>query len=218
MRGSVTRRGRTSWRIKFDVGTVAGHRQTRYVTVRGSRKDAERELARMISAAHAGTLVMPDKITVGEYLTAWLAAPHGLGRKTSERYSELARWQIIPFLGNMPLQRLRPIHIEDWHGKLLTAGGKGGRPLAPRTAGNAHRVLHRVLERALRAELVSRNVAHAIRPPKVEDADVVSLRADQIQSVLDALSGHLLEPIAVLALSTGARRGELLVSRGGTST
>ncbi|MGZ3348386.1 MAG: tyrosine-type recombinase/integrase, partial [Xanthobacteraceae bacterium] len=141
---------------------------------------------------------------------SWLAAPHSLGRKTAERYNELARWQIIPFLGDVVLQKLRPAHIEQWHGELLAAGGKGGRPLAARTVGNAHRVLHRALERAVLAEVVSRNVAHLIKPPEVKDADVMSLRAEQIQSVLGALVGHPLQPIAVLALSTGARRGEIL--------
>jgi integrase len=39
------------------------------------------------------------------------------------------------------------------------------------------------------------------------------LRADQIATVLAALEGHALQSIAVLALSTGARRGELLALR-----
>jgi integrase len=210
MRGSITRRGRSSWRLKFDVDTVAGQRQTRYVTVRGKRQDAERELTQLVAAAHDGTLVEPAKVTVAAYLESWLAAPHSLGRKTVERYKELARWQIVPFLGSVVLQKLRPAHIEQWHRELLAAGGKGGRPLAARTVGNAHRVLHRALERAVLAEVVSRNVAHLIKPPAIKDADVVSLRAEQIQTVLEALVGHLLQPIAVLALSTGARRGELL--------
>jgi len=47
MRGNITRRGKSSWRLKFDAerDVVTGKRQTRYVTVRGKRLDAERELA-----------------------------------------------------------------------------------------------------------------------------------------------------------------------------
>ena len=45
MRGSITRRGKNSWRLKFDVGVdSAGKRQIRYVTVKGKRQDAQREL------------------------------------------------------------------------------------------------------------------------------------------------------------------------------
>ena len=65
-------------------------------------------------------------------------------------------------------------------------------------------------ELALRAELVVRNVASVVGPPKVEDTETVALKADQVNAVLEALRGHWLEPIAVLALTSGARRGEIL--------
>ncbi len=214
MRGTIQRRGRASWRVKFDVPstttTTTGKRQTRYITVRGRRQDAERELTRLISAAHAGTLVEPSATTIADYLRSWLSGAHGLAGKTVERYRDLAEHQIIPHLGAMALQKLKPAHVADWQQKLLTAGGKDGRPLSPRTVGHAHRVLHRTLERALKSELVARNVAHAIEPPKVEHVEVEALKADQIAPVLDALKGHWLEPIALLALASGARRGEIL--------
>jgi integrase len=217
MRGSIQRRGRASWRIKFDPpqSTTAGRRKTLYVTVRGRRADAERELARLISAVHDGTNVEPSRLTLADYLRSWLGGPHGLAGKTHERYAQLAEQQIIPHLGAMALQKLRPAHIADWHATLLKAGGKDDRPLSSRTVGHAHRVLHRALERALTAELVHRNAAHAIRPPAVEQAEVEILKADQIGAVIAALEGHSLQPIAVLALSTGARRGELLALRWG---
>jgi integrase len=92
----------------------------------------------------------------------------------------------------------------------MQSGGQGGRPLSARTTGHAHRVLHRGLEIALSRELVSRNVASVIAPPKVEDTETKALKADEIAPVLEALKGHWLEPIAVVALATGQRRGELL--------
>src|SRR5690349_16861154 len=42
--GNITRRGIHSWRLKFEGGerdTVTGNRRTRYVTVRGTKKDAQ---------------------------------------------------------------------------------------------------------------------------------------------------------------------------------
>src|SRR6476619_5934282 len=58
-----------------------------------------------------------------------------------------------------------------------------------------------------------RSLAHAIRPPKVEEAEVETLKVDQVGAVLEALDDHPLHPIGVLALSTGARRGEILSMR-----
>src|SRR5262245_60572115 len=105
MRGSIQRRGRASWRIKYDLPGTA-KRETRYLTVRGTRRDAERELAKIINAAHDGTLVEPSRTTVAGYLGSWLAGAHGLAGKTLERYRQLAEQQIIPHLGAVALQRL----------------------------------------------------------------------------------------------------------------
>jgi integrase len=215
-RGSITRRGKSSWRIKYDVpGTVPGARITRYATVRGTKAQAQRELARLLHAADSGIGIEPSKLTVADYLRAWLAGPHGLAGKTAERYGQLAEQQILPHLGHMALQALRPMHVEAWHATLLKSGGKDGAALSARTVGHAHRILHRLLARAVTAELVARNVASAVKPPKVEDTEIASLKADEVAAVLAALQGHPLEPIAVLALATGARRGEILGLRWG---
>jgi integrase len=196
--------------MKFDLETDgSGQRQTRYVTVKGKRQDAQRELTRLLGAAHDGSLVEANRVTVADYLRGWLDGAHGLAGKTVERYRQLAEQQIIPHLGALALQKLRPATIADWHATLLKSGGKGGVALSARTVGHAHRVLHRALARAVESELLARNVASIIKPPKVEEAEIDSLKADQIATVLKALDGHPLQPIAVLALSTGARRGEL---------
>jgi integrase len=209
-RGHITRRGRTSWRLKLDTAGDGGPRRTIYCTVRGKRQDAERELAKLITAYHDGTLVEPSRITVADYLHAWLDGPHGLAPTSIQRYRQLAEQQIIPHLGAVSLQKLRPAHIADWHAKLLKAGGQDGRALSARTVGHAHRVLRLLLARAVTNEIIPRNVASVIKPPKIEETEVEILRANQLVAVLEALTGYALEPIAVLALSTGARRGELL--------
>jgi len=138
--------------------------------------------------------------------------PHGLAGKTAERYRQLIEAQIIPYLGAIVLQKLKPAHIADWHDKLVGSGGKDGQPepLSARTVSHAHRVLYRALARAAAIELVARNVASLVKPPKVTETEIESLKADEIDAVLIALKDHPLESIAVLALSTGARRGEIL--------
>src|SRR5262249_33710452 len=158
-------------------------RQTRYVTVKGKRQDAERELTRLLREADAGTLPEPSKMTVAEYLRGWLDGPNDLAPKTAERYRELAENQIIPHLGNKPMQRLKPAEIEQWHKTLVTSGAKNGGPLAARTVGHAHRVLHRLLQMALDSELVARNVAAAKKPSKVakiKEVEIEILNADGI--------------------------------------
>ena len=74
MRGNITRRGKASWRIKFDAepDTVTGERRIHYATVKGKRADAEAELARLLNDAHRGTLIDLSRVTVASYLHSWL--------------------------------------------------------------------------------------------------------------------------------------------------
>lgn len=202
--GNIEARGEGSFRLRYRVGGKVYR-----VTFRGSITEARRELRRLLKSADDGQHVAPARLTIADYLRGWLDGNTGLSPKTLERYRQLAEDQIIPHLGATVLQNLRPAQVHDWHGALLRAGGKTGRALSARTVGHAHRVLHAGLERALRLEIVARNVAHAVKPPKVEAGEVAILAAGQIADVIEKLDGHALYPIAALALGTGMRRGEL---------
>jgi integrase len=216
MRGNITRRGENSWRLKFDLeNDTTGQRQTRYVTIKGTRKDAERELTRLLGAAHAGTFVEASQSTVGEHVRNWLDGVHGFAGTTLQRYRDIAEQQIIPHIGTIPIQKLKPMHVQHWHDTVMARGGKDGAPLSARTTGHAHRLLHRILAHAVKAEIVARNVASVIPPPKVAETEIEILKADQIGMVTAALAGHRLQPIVMLALATGMRRGEVLALKWG---
>jgi len=75
---------------------------------------------------------------------------------------------------------------------------------------HAHRLLHKVLTRALKHNTLTRNVASLVSPPAVEQQEVEVLQPEQVSAVLESLQGHTLLPIVSLALATGMRRGELL--------
>ena len=105
MSGNITRRGAHSWRLKYEAAEpdpLTGKRQTRYVTVRGAKKDAQRELTRLLATVENGTAVDPSRTTVAEYLRQWLDVGECLSPKTLERYRQLAERQIIPHLGATP--------------------------------------------------------------------------------------------------------------------
>jgi integrase len=212
MTGNITRRGKSSWRLKYEGGErspTTGKRSTRYATVRGTKREAQAELIRLLAQVEAGTAIAPDKTALAAYLRGWLDSDSDLSPKTLERYRQLAEQQIIPTLGSTVLQKLRPAQVHDWHALLLKSGGASGRPLSARSVGHAHRVLHRALERAMRLEIIGRNVAHAVPPPKVTAAEVAILSPDEIAGTLDRLDGHALHPVVALALGTGMRGGEL---------
>ncbi len=207
MTGTITKRGKSSWRIKYDLPPGDdGVRRIAYVTVKGTKKAAERVLRAKLSAIDAGTHVDPSKLTVGEFLDDWLTktAPLTAGPRTLERYQEFVRLQIKPHLGDVLLQALRPKHISDWHQTLIDEGR-----IALVTIAAAHGALRTALERAVKTEVLARNVAKIITPPKTVKVEVTSLTKDQVADVLDKLAGHPLYPIVALAIGTGMRRGEI---------
>src|SRR5262245_21156608 len=209
MRGSISKRGKRSWRLKFDVerGTD-GKRRIRYVTVRGTRKDAEAELARLVHEVNIGTHVDPSKISVGEWLQTWLAAQRL--SPASHETCTFAVQRLDAELGCIKLQKLRPAHVHDM--KLVK---RDGAPLSTSTARQTRRILKAALQSAVDIELIARNVGAIGKRVAAEDDEVCILGPEEITAVLEALRGEYLCPIVSLALATGMRRGELLALRWG---
>ena len=148
-------------------------------------------------------------LTVAEYLDQWLedVAPATVGRKALERYRGLCQNQIAPYIGGTHLQKLRPADIATWLQALCKTGISVG------SVRLAHGILRTALAHAAAVELVERNVASVVRPPKLVRAEVKILNAEQIADVVKKLEGNSIYPIVVLAIGTGARRGELAALR-----
>jgi integrase len=219
MKGHIRQRGRNSWQLKFDAGRdpVTGERQIAFHTFRGGKREAQAKLAELIASVRAGTHVNRSSLTVGEHVIIRIDTWEGKGDispKTAERYRELHANQIAPYLGSMPLQQLRSVDVERWHGTLKRSGRKDGTGgLAPITIRHAHRLLSKVLKEAQRHDLVVRNVAATESPPKVARDEVIILNDEQVRTTVTALTGMPLYLPVALALFAGMRRGEILALR-----
>jgi integrase len=133
--------------------------------------------------------------------------------KTLERYRQILRVNIIPHIGTMRIQRLRPVHLNELYAKLLRADGNDGHSLSARSVGHVHRVLHRALGHAATWGVVAQNVATLVSPPSVPEGEITILTEEQIGATLRHLEGRTLRPIVSFLLGTGARRGEALALR-----
>ena len=112
MKGCVIRRGKRSWRLKYDVDRgVDGQRQVRYLTVKGTRKQAEAELVKRIAAVNAGTDVAPSEMTVAQWLDRWLARQK-LSAKSAETYGAVVT-RLVRQIGHVKLQQLKPLHVHE---------------------------------------------------------------------------------------------------------
>jgi integrase len=217
MQGHIYRRSRHSWGIVADLPRDAnGKRRQKTLTVRGTKKNAEARLAEMLHELNIGTFVEPAKMSVAEYLTRWLAeyAAQNVSRKTYERYDEIVRLHLSPALGTHRLTGLKPLHIQEHYGAALRGGrrdGKGG--LSAQTVLHHHRVLREALQQAVRWQLVARNPADAVEPPRSARREMHVLDEEQTAKLLESAKGSRLFIVIFLAVVTGLRRGEILALR-----
>jgi integrase len=212
--GHIRRRGTNSWEIKFDIGRdpKTGKRQTRYHSFKGTKREAQAELIRLSADVQKGGYVDPTKETVGGFLDRWdrdwASVGNNAAPKTLERYRGIIGKQIKPNIGVRPIQKLKAVDLTELYAKLEREDH-----LAARTIGHVHRVLHRALGHATTWGVVQQNVASLVDAPKVSQTEIEIIREDEIRTVLQRLRGRTMYPIAMLALGTGMRRGELLALR-----
>jgi integrase len=206
MRGHLTRRGKRSWRLKYDLSNAGGGRAIRYQTLHGTKAQAQAEAAKILASVANGTHVDPSCETVAEFVERWLRgwADDNVSNKTWTRYAQLLRNYLAARVGRMPLQRLRAADLQAIYAAMAQAG------LADRTRLHLHRVTHTMLKHAVQWGVVARNVASMVDAPRVQSREIEILSPIQIQAVLDTLRGKSLYPIVASALGTGLRRGELL--------
>jgi len=66
MRGHIRKRGANSWELKYDIPRAEGGRHIVYRSVKGTRREAQAELARQLAQVAASGYVEPAKLTVAE--------------------------------------------------------------------------------------------------------------------------------------------------------
>lgn len=190
MKGHIRPRGPGAWELKFDVRTDDGERKTRYVTVHGGKREAQRKLTELLDQVNKGSFIDPSKLALGEFLDRWEGwAATQVSAKTLERYKELLTHHVRPHLGARAIQKLRTVDFAELYGRLQQVKPEGA-GLAPRTVGHVHRLLHRVFGHAVKWSVIGGNPVAAAEPPRVQRSEIEILSPDEIRAVLDALRGR----------------------------
>jgi integrase len=217
--GHIRVRSPGTFEIRYTLGTdpATGKRKIATATVRGMRKEAEKELRRLLHTLDTGEHVEPNRITVQAWLSTWLDTVRAeVSPKTVERYGDIVRGFLIPAIGNLMLNKLTAAHIQAAYNRWAETGRRDGKEggLSPRTRRHIHRILKSALSRAVKQQLVARNPAALIdRLPKVEHQEITALSAEQSQRLLVAIGRTRVYWPVLIALATGMRRGEILALR-----
>lgn len=216
MAGYIRRQSRESWEVTVDLGRdpTTGRRRRRFMTIRGTKRDAERALAAALNERDRGIDISPGKLTVAEYLRRWLRdyAAHNVAPSTLEGYSGIIVHHLIPTFGSLRLRDLRPAHIQEQYGRAQAAGGRvDGGPigLSAQTVLNHHRLLREALSHAVEWQLLAVNPADAVKPPRARRHEMRVLDAEEAGRLLEAAEDTPYHALIYVALATGARVGEL---------
>jgi integrase len=223
MRGHIVKRSKDSYSIKISIGKDPANGKYKYqwVSVKGTKKDAEKRLAELLNQLDNGTFMKPSKTTLGQFLERWLVdyAKPNLSPRGFERYESIVRLYLIPNLGNILLTQIKPEHIQKHYSTLKASG------LSASTLKYHRAIIHKALQTAVKWGLINHNAADGVDIPKVShnqtqiwDSNNDRNEINEMQTWDDFEVRHFLEfvkdsdyfPLFHTALYTGMRRSELL--------
>jgi integrase len=216
MKGHIRRRSANTWAIVIDArDPQTGKRRRKWHSFTGTKREAQVECARLISEISSGTHVDPTRLTVGAFLDRWLEHMKALlTPRSHERYTEIARKNLVPLIGGIALTKLQPVAISQAYAKALESGRRDGRGgLSPGTVRYMHRILRQALQQAVRWQLLPRNPADAVKSPKLERKEMKVLDADGTAELIEAARKTSLFVPVLLAVLCGIRRGEIAALR-----
>jgi len=191
---------------------VDGVRQFKTLTVKGTVRDAEAKKLELLLAEEAppptgGNLLLYDwgkevferRIKLGE-----IAVRTGEGYLASLEY-------VRNTLGKMPLDKVTKDDVQREYVRLYTGGGKDGAPLGVASVRAIHSALRFLYRLALDDNRVGRSPVQKIKQPKLPAQQrVKAIPAEKVVAFLKACDKAALGPLMRFAISTGARRGEIV--------
>ncbi len=124
----------------------------------------------------------PAKTTVADFLERWLQdyCKTNLSPRSFEGYEYIMHRYLIPALGVILLTGLKPEHLQKYYSEQQTSG------LSAQTIRHHHTDLHKALQTATEWGLLSRNVADAVKPPRVQQMQMQTWNEDELTRFLEA--------------------------------
>lgn len=196
--GSVFQRPNKKWRAQIY------HHGQRISKNTETKAEALEWIRSMKSDLDRGYDYKGSTTTLKDYLPGWLNNRKlDLRPKTAHQYNAIINKHIVPEIGDMKLNELRLLQIEQFYSSLLQKG------LGPRTVRIIHNILHSSLEKAVKYSLLIFNPAHGATLPRYSHKEMTVLDSYQVTQFLVAAQNSPNYAFFHLAITTGMRMGEL---------
>ncbi|MFE9608194.1 tyrosine-type recombinase/integrase [Streptomyces sp. NPDC006012] len=203
--GTITKRKDGRYMGRAYVTNTDGNHVRK--TVYGSTWDeANEKLGKLQDQERNGIPVPSRTWTLGEWLPYWLEHIVKPEREhnTYAKYESKIRLYLLPHLGKKPLTKLTPAQLRTLMATLRR------QEVGAATRFEVLRVLRNALNRAMREELLTRNVALLVDMPKVAKDKGTAWSAREAITFLRSVRAHRLYAACVLVLVLGLRRSEVL--------
>lgn len=197
---------RRQWVARLSRSVDPGRRAV-YGRTQGEVRE---KLRRAIRDAERGLVALNENSRLGDYLDRWLDVIRSrveggsLAPSTGAGVERDVRRFLIPKLGRVPLRKLTPSHVEAMFGAMQAEG------YAPKTARHVRGTLSGALSDAVRDQLVERNVARLVQPPRLPNRSPSAFSVEEFRRIVAALREDALGALFLFVAYTGLRRSEAL--------
>mgnify|MGYP001179502167 CR=1 FL=1 len=206
-RGHIERRGLNRYRLWVPLGKGPDGRYQHYKeTFHGTEEDAKRRLTELLHQMDAGRISATGEVPFEAYLQEWYryVASVETGILTHREYKRLMDKRIIPALGSITLNKLRPIHIKRFYASLLQDG------LSPASVRKIHAVISGSLNYAVQMQLINDNPASSVTLPKARRPEKRKWTLEQLQKFITFIKDSPHKALIMTLAYTGMRLGEAL--------
>jgi len=188
--------------VRFYV-EVNGKRERVYLYEKGwTQADAE---AAMVDYRQRMGYVDDRDITIAGFLNRFYQdyVEQSVAETTQRRYDEFIGIHIVPEIGNMKLQKVKPAEIQALYTRLIQKG------LSQSTVLKIHRFLHLAFRYAVLWGYLKFNPADGAKAPSVPKKEMVIPTDADIKMMLDFTRGKEIYWPIFIAATTGMRLGEI---------
>lgn len=217
--GWVEERGTGRWRLNVNCGSSEdGSRKVIRETVKAKNRDAAiKLLGKLIDRIEKGEYIEKSKQTFKAFVEKWLKsyAEKNLAPKTLYRYKQLLDSRILPALGHLKVDQIKPMHLMEFYSNLTEDGiredkRKGG--LSERTILHHHRLISAILQDAVEWQVIPANPASRVSPPKVHKKHGGFYDEEQTKALMAAVETEKIKHkvLIYLAVFCGLRCGEIM--------
>ena len=204
-KGSVVQRSGNWYAVYRDGGTQKWERAG------GSKRTAEKLLAKRMNQINAGTYQEFEKILFEEFSARWLSDYAKVSVKVSTyiSYETIVRLHLNPRFGKQFLHRISTADIQKFVSEKITKD-----ELTPKSVVNFLVPLKEMFKHAVAWGFIKRDPSLYVKRPRVELEEMDFFTPEEIRLFLDNVNPNCYT-LFLTAVMTGMRRGELLALQWG---